>query len=190
MTDPSGLALTKQFTRDNADRIIKSVDPEGFVTRSYFNKLNQLRFELKPVTKGYSCLVERKYSPAGKLVEMRVHRLPVAIDQINDETTLEMLKKQYPGTPQDKIKRYFHEEGGRKRTTCKLVFDEVKGVYQAAISVKLFDAAGRETCKHQSATHLMINSLADLTRAPSISSLLEIEFDIALIMQRQCAVFR
>ncbi len=146
IVDPNISAETKALNiesyveKDAAGNIIKKIDPNGNQTRFYYNKLQQKRYELKPLNDNELILTEWLYTPTGKVRSVRVYHSPIQKNAIIDNIAELAISDDH----QDTVNLYYYDAKDRERFHIQLFTDMDKDAIQAKVSEKNYDHADRE----------------------------------------------
>ncbi len=102
------LNLTTAQSLDNLNRVVSSIDENGNVTRSFYDKQNRLRFTVNPL----GGVKETVYDLTGKVTQQRDYMTPVDTKQLSDQSTLADIVALAKRSLNDKASYFYYDYRG------------------------------------------------------------------------------
>lgn len=159
--DPNGLNLITQQHLNAAGISIAEVDPNGHITRKFYDSVNQLRFVIDPL----GGVIAWNYDAIGNKQYERRYQQKIDVTQINlnDLTTLAdiVAQLQNQADPLDTVIWYFYDNNQREKfqvnclgAVTEKVYNDASWIIESVAYAKLIDISQIE--------QLTIDQLADI----------------------------
>jgi YD repeat-containing protein len=129
--DPAGLNITTLQKLNQVGKVIVDIDPNGNVTRKFYDDLNRLRFVVDPA----GGIVEKNYDTENRLQYQKKYEIGIDPNKLTDKTTLSELMALVKTDQQDSFVYYFYDQNGKERFQVNSL---------GSVAEKRYDTAMRE----------------------------------------------
>lgn len=163
--DPNGLSITSQQALNMASQPIAETDPNGNVTRSFFDSLNRKRFKVDAMGN----VREWNYDAFGNVSYQRKYATAVDPNQLNNNSTLQQVMALVQPGNLDTLQWFFYDSMNRERFRVDQLLSSNQQSTLGIVHEKRYDQRSQVIQTIDYATQIDASTIATMTTAQLIT---------------------
>lgn len=165
-TIQQGLNITTADTLDVSGLVVAEADPNGNITRTFYDSLKRKRFAVNPL----GGVVEWNYDSENRTTYVRHYQQAIDATQLSNQTTLATLMTLVTANNQlDTVEWFFYDQAGHERFKIKNLGNNSSGTNQGIVSTKNYDTAYRLISTTLYATPIDITNISAFSTAQLVT---------------------